>query len=458
MRRLAVRVRPPAFKSYMDSRLLFSVSGLRGVVGESLDIITAVKYTAAFLRHNGGTTYAVAQDTRPHSLALRKAVISTILSCGKEVIDLGIVPTPTLLHFVRTKNLSGGVMITASHNPIEWNALKFVNSNGMFISSQDVMRIENLVNETPEWCKFWEYKPLRINNNAIGDHISAIVEHPLIRLREIRKKGFTVVCDCVNGAAFDAIPTLLKTLGCRVIPLYCDDSGEFLRNPEPKKEHLSDLESLLFKEDADVAFATDPDGDRLVVGFKDTGILSEEYSVPLAAYHVLKYVKGDVVVNLSTSMMIEDVARLYKVNVFRTPVGEANVVNSMLEKGAVVGGEGNGGVIYPAINPARDSLVGIALILSLMAEENIYDVLSKMPRYYMVKRKVEWGSEIPRDELRKEFKNFEVSEIDGIYFRKRHEWVHIRKSNTEPILRIYAEAETSEKASELISKALKVLK
>lgn len=442
----------------MSNKILFSVSGLRGVIGESLDLITAVKYTAAFIRHNGGTTYAVAQDTRPHSLALRKAVISTILSCGKEVIDLGIVPTPTLLYFVRSKNLSGGVMITASHNPIEWNALKFVNSNGMFISPEDVKFIENLVKEDPEWCKFWEYKPLRINNNAISDHISAIVEYPLIKLREIRKKGFTVVCDCINGAAFEAIPTLLKTLGCRVITINCDDSGEFVRNPEPKKEHLSDLEMVLFRENADVAFATDPDGDRLVVGFKDTGILSEEYTVPLAAYYVLKYMKGDVVVNFSTSMMIEDVAHLYKVGVHRSPVGEANVVNSMLERSAVIGGEGNGGVIFPAINPARDSLVGIALILSLMAEDNIYDVLSRIPRYYTVKRKIEWDTEIPKDELKREFKNFEVSELDGIYFRKRHEWIHIRKSNTEPILRIYSEADTLEKASELVNRALKVLK
>ncbi|MGB9824830.1 MAG: phosphoglucosamine mutase [Candidatus Hydrothermia bacterium] len=440
----------------MDKKLLFSVSGLRGIVNESLDIPAVVKYTEAFIRYTNGDVYAVAQDTRPHSLAIRKAVISTILACGKEVIDLGVVPTPTLLYFVRTKRLSGGIMITASHNPIEWNALKFVNSHGMFIDANDVKKIEEIANSKPKWCKFWEFKPLRTNTNAINDHINAILEHPLVKVKEIRRKGFTVVCDCINGAAYEAIPLLLEKLGCRVVKLNCDDSGDFVRNPEPKKEYLGELEDLLFSEDADVAFATDPDGDRLVVGVRNIGILSEEYTVPLAAYHVLNYKKGDIVVNFSTSMMIEDIARIFKVNVHRSPVGEANVVSLIKEKNAVFGGEGNGGVIFPEINPARDSLTGIALILSLMAEDEINEVLSKIPKYFMVKKRIEWNGELPQQKLKAEFKNFDFNELDGIYFRRRKEWVHIRKSNTEPIVRIYAEAESEGDALKLVARALKV--
>jgi len=439
-------------------KLLFSVSGLRGVVGESLDIPTVVKYTEAFSRYLGGNLYLVGQDTRPHSLSIKLAVISTLLATGKEVIDLGVVPTPTLLYTVRAKKASGGIMITASHNPAEWNALKFVNSDGMFISEKDVQEIEALTKGIQKWCNFSEYKPLRQNLNAVHDHISAITEHPIINTKQVARKRFTVVCDCINGAAFEAIPLLLEKLGCNVIRINCDDSGEFIRNPEPKKENLGELEDFLFEKNADVAFATDPDGDRLVVGLRDMGILSEEFTVPLASYYVLKKKRGNVVVNLSTSMMIEDVANSFGVEVFRSPVGEANVVNLMKEKSAVIGGEGNGGVIFPDINPCRDSLTGIALILSLMAEEDIYEVIKKIPHYHMFKEKVEWQGDLPLDALEKEFKGFKVEKIDGIYFRKKKEWVHIRKSNTEPIVRIYAEAQSPEHAKNLVDRVLNVLK
>lgn len=441
----------------MENKALFSVSGLRGIVGESLTVPLIIKYTSAFAKHNGGNLYFVAQDTRPHSFAIKLAVISTLLSMGKEVVDLGVVPTPTLLLTIREKKADGGIMITASHNPIEWNALKFVNKNGLFISKEDVDEVEKLAQEEPTWSKFDEFKPLRQNVNAIKDHIEKIVESPFINVSLIRKKKFKVACDCINGAAYQAIPTLLKELGCEVVCINCDDSGEFTRNPEPKKEHLTELENLLFEKDADVAFATDPDGDRLLVGFRDTGLLSEEYTVPLCAYQILGKKKGDIVVNLSTSMMIEHVAEAFKVKVYRTAVGEANVVNTMMEKNAIIGGEGNGGVIFPSINACRDSLTGIAIILSLLAEKDIYSVYSSIPKFCMRKKQVKFDSELPKEKFEKAFKGFKIDLTDGIYLRKKDAWVHIRKSNTEPIVRIYAESPTEEETLSLIAKAEEVL-
>ncbi len=441
----------------MDDRTLFSVSGLRGIVGESLTIPLVVKYTSAFARHNGGKLYFVGQDTRPHSVAIKLAVISTLLSLGKEVVDFGVVPTPTLLLAIRERKADGGVMITASHNPIEWNALKFANKNGLFISGEDVVKVEKLSQEEPPWSRFNEFKPLRQNVNAIKDHIEKILENPFINVSLIRKRKFKVVCDCINGAAYSAIPALLAELGAEVFCINCDDSGEFTRNPEPKKEHLMELEELLFEKDADIAFATDPDGDRLLVGFRDIGLISEEYTVPLSAYYILSKKKGDVVVNLSTSMMIEHVAEKFKVNVFRTAVGEANVVKMMIEKDAVIGGEGNGGVIFPAINACRDSLTGIAIILSLIAEEDIYSIYSSIPRFYMRKKQMKYYSELPVEKLEKAFKGFKVDLTDGVYLRKKDAWIHIRKSNTEPIVRIYAESPSEEETLSLIARAEEVL-
>ncbi len=440
----------------MGDEPIFSVSGLRGIVNDTLTIPVVVSYTEAFSRYMGGSLYLVGQDTRPHSLAIKMAVTSTLLSTGKEVIDLGIVPTPTLLLAVREKRSNGGIMITASHNPMEWNALKFVNGEGLFIESQDVENISNILKEgAQKWCSFSDFQPLRVNNNAIRDHILKIAESPFVELEAIRKKRFTVACDCINGAAFDALPRLLEFLGCDVIRLNCDNSGSFVRNPEPRVEYLQDLQTLMYKHDIDVAFGTDPDGDRLIVGFKGVGIISEEYSVPLSVYHVLRKQRGDVVVNLSTSMMVEDIARWFNASVYRAPVGEANVVKLMREKKAIIGGEGNGGVIFPLINPCRDALTGVALILSLMVEQNPVEIIWKIPRYYMDKRKIEWSQDLPSDKLIKEFRDFERDSSDGLYFRRRKEWVHIRKSNTEPIVRIYAESGSEEETKRLIERAVK---
>lgn len=438
----------------MKEKPLFTVSGLRGIIGDTLTIPVVISYTEAFARFLGGSLYIVGQDTRPHSLAIKMAVISTLLAMGKEVVDLGVVPTPTLLYSVRKKGASGGVMITASHNPAEWNALKFVNQSGLFLESSEVQEISRVISQSQSWAKFSEFKPLRINNNAIKDHIQKILESSYVDVKGIRRKRLRVICDCINGAAFEAIPMLLETLGCDVIALNCDDSGEFLRNPEPRKEYLGELESLMYENDADVAFATDPDGDRLVVGFKETGILSEEYTVPLAAHCVLKKERGNLAVNFSTSMMVEEIARWHNVDVFRSPVGEANVVSLMNERHAIAGGEGNGGVIVPAINPCRDSLVGIALILSLMVEENVVELISRIPKYFMAKHRVEWDKDLPATELEKEFRGFKLNSSDGMYFRKKTEWIHIRKSNTEPVVRIIAESESEDRTGRLIERAL----
>lgn len=438
------------------SPLLFSVSGLRGIVGEDITPEIVIKYSRAFAMANGGVKYIVGQDTRPHSTMLKYSVIASLLASGKSVIDIGVVPTPTLLFFVREKHADGGIMITASHNPIEWNALKFVKKGGVFITGKDIERIKGCLDGYLS-IRWNEIKTVHQNIQAVKDHIDRILAHPFINVDEIRRKRFKVACDCVNGAAYRAIPELLRRLNCEVIELNCEPSGIFPHNPEPRKENLKELDKILQDGQADIGFATDPDGDRLVIGLKSTGILSEEYTVPLASYYVLKKKKGPIVVNLSTSMLIEKIASMFKVKVHRTPVGEANVVEKMVQIGALIGGEGNGGVIFSEINPTRDSLTGIALVLSLAAEENLEEIYSILPEYSLKKERLEFTGNLPLEKIKKEFKGAHYDERDGIYIRFRRKWIHIRKSNTEPILRIYAEAPEPKEVEELIQKAREII-
>jgi len=425
-------------------------------VGEDITPEIVIKYSRAFARANGGRQYIVGQDTRPHSTMIKYSVIASLLASGKYVIDIGVVPTPTLLFFVREKNADGGIMITASHNPIEWNALKFVKKGGTFTTGEDVNRIKGFLDI--EASVHWhEIKTVHQNIRAVKDHIDKILEHPLINTEWIRRKRFKVACDCVNGAAYKAIPELLHRLNCEVIELNCEPTGIFPHNPEPRKENLKELDKILKDGKADIGFATDPDGDRLVVGVKGAGILSEEYTVPLASYYVMKKKKGPIVVNLSTSMLIEKIASMFKVEVHRTPVGEANVVEEMTRVSASIGGEGNGGVIFPEINSTRDALTGIALLLSLATEENLKEIYSALPEYYLTKERLEFTGTLPVEKIKKEFKGAQYDERDGIYIRFKRKWIHIRKSNTEPILRIYAEAPEHEEANDLIQRARKVI-
>ncbi len=439
--------------------LLFTVSGLRGIVGETLTPDVIMQYTHAFVRANGEGTYYLGRDTRPHGDMVRTAVISTLLASGCDVVDTGIVPTPTLLFVVREKNAKGGIVVTASHNPMEWNALKLVKEGGVFTFDDDVKKIKEFLSSDYVWVEWNHVGRLSNYPGAIDDHIDKILQSEYVNPDKIKRANLRVAVDTVNGANYFALPHLLERLGIREIKcLNCEPTGIFPHPPEPRKENLRELDEVLSKGEADIGFATDPDGDRLLVGFKGIGLLTEEHTIVLAVPQVLKHRKTDIVVNLSTSMMIEAIAKRFGVEVLRSKVGEANVVQKMQSIGSAFGGEGNGGVIVPEINATRDSLVGAALILSRVAEEGVDKVIQDLPpKFVLVKEKVNFRVEIPRKELIEELKPDFVDESDGLYLRKEDYWVHVRPSNTEPIMRIYAEAKNEELVKRLVDKTRKVL-
>ncbi len=439
--------------------LLFTVSGLRGIVGETLTPDVIMKYTHAFSRVNGTGTYYIGMDTRPHGEMVKSSAVSTLLASGNNVIDVGIVPTPTLLFVVRDRGAKGGIVVTASHNPVEWNALKLVKEGGIFTFDEDVKRIKNFLQEKFLWASWNRVGKFSEYTSAIDDHIDKILRSRFIDKNKIKKSNFRIAVDVVNGANYYALPHLLDRIGITdVTCLNCNPTGIFPHPPEPKKENLKELDELLLKGEADIGFATDPDGDRLLVGFREVGLLTEEHTIVLAAPQILKYRKADIVVNLSTSMMIEEVAEKFGVRVLRSKVGEANVVQKMQEIGSVFGGEGNGGVIVPEINATRDSLVGTALILARVAEEGIDRIIESLPRgFVLVKEKVGFRVEIPEDMLIKEFNPEYVDKSDGLYLRGKDYWIHVRPSNTEPIMRIYAEARNDDFVRRLVERTRRIL-
>ncbi len=436
--------------------LLFTVSGLRGVVGETLTPDVILKYTHAFSRVMGRGIYYVGRDTRPHGEMVKAAAISALLATGNQVIDIGIVPTPTLLLMVRENDARGGIVVTASHNPMEWNALKLVRGDGIFTYSEDVEEIRKKLTDGFDWAKWDEVGSVRYYTGAIDDHIEKILSSPYVEPEKIKKARFKVAVDAVNGANYEALPRLLERLGAEVIRINCDPTGIFPHPPEPRKENLDELNGILERGEADIGFATDPDGDRLLVGFKNIGLLTEEHTIVLAAPQVLSKNPTDIVVNLSTSMMIEYIAEKFGVRVVRTRVGEANVVQKMREMGSAFGGEGNGGVIVPEINATRDSLVGAALILSRVAAVGVDKVLD-FPSFVLLKDKVNFKTEIPEEKLIKVLSPLSIDRSDGLYLRGEDFWVHIRPSNTEPIMRIYVEAKSRNVAEELLNKAREIL-
>ncbi len=445
---------------------LLTVSGLRGVVGKDLTPEVALRYAAALATLYGpDKIYVVGQDTRPHGHIFKNAVVAGMTGVGAELIDIGVVPTPTLLLTVRNieYHSGGGIVITASHNPIEWNALKFVNPDGVFLFEKDVELLDEIARgHAIKWADWADVGSVDIYSRAIDDHIDHIVrttaEEGLVDLETIMDSELRVAVDAVNGANWMALPTFISSLEFNPIKLNCEPTGIFPHPPEPRKENLVELDALLQSKIVDIGFATDPDGDRLLVGVKKKGLLTEEHTVALAAWAVLERQKGPIVVNYSTSMMIEDVARHFNVPVYRTKVGEANVLQKMLEYNAIVGGEGNGGVIMPFINPTRDSLVGTIFILDLAARGVIYDVLNHLGNYTMIKTKVPRRGEFNPEAIIEMFPNAVDSNTeDGAYIRFDDAWLQIRPSNTEPIIRIYLEARNEKRANELWRKAKKAL-
>ena len=374
-------------------------------------------------------------------------VTATLQGLGINVIDLGLSTTPTVEVMVPELNTDGGIILTASHNPKQWNALKLLNRKGEFISGEDGTEVLKIA-ETADFnfAEVDELGTYTTQEDGFDIHIQKILDLPMVDSEAIKQKKFKIVVDAVNSTGGIAVPMLLEKLGCEVVELYCEPNGHFPHNPEPLKEHLGDICELVKSEKADMGIVVDPDVDRLALVDENGDLFGEEYTLVAVADYILKNKPGVAVSNLSSSRALRDVATRHESTYFASAVGEVNVVNVMKEKNAVIGGEGNGGIIYPELHYGRDSLVGIALFLSHLALENktVSELRASYPDYFMGKKKIELTPDIDVDGILTKMKdlypNDEVSTVDGVKIDFKENWVHLRKSNTEPIIRIYTEA------------------
>lgn len=436
--------------------LKISISGVRGVIGDSLTPTLLTRFAQAFGTHTGAGTIVIGRDPRTSGEMVKHAVIAGVLSSGSRVVDLGICPVPTVQLLVRQRHAHGGIAITASHNPAEWNALKFIGPAGLFLDGGQARELLDIYHQG-EYTKVTggEIRAVDEVAGATDQHIRAILDvlGPLPQAT----KPLRVVLDSCNGAGSVVGPKLLEALGAEVIPINVTPDGSFPRPAEPVAENLGDLCAAVKKHNADIGFAQDMDADRLAIVSEQGEPIGEDYTLVLAALYVLKREPGAVVANLSTTSALDDIAKQFDCPIFRTKIGEVNVTDGMRQQNAVIGGEGNGGVIYPRINFARDSLVGMALVLHLLADsgQSVSELLDTFPRYSIVKEKMECSSQrIPSvlRMLRQEYADFPIDARDGVKVIMPEGWFLVRGSNTEPIIRIVAEARSQKTASEIVSK------
>ncbi|HEY0004372.1 MAG TPA: phosphoglucosamine mutase [Pyrinomonadaceae bacterium] len=435
--------------------LKISISGVRGVVGESLTPTLLTRFAQAFGTYVGPGTIVIGRDTRTSGEMVRQAVMAGLLSSGCRVVDLNICPVPTVQLLVRQLRARGGINITASHNPAEWNALKFINSAGLFLTGAQARQLLDIYHQG-EYAKVTgaEMRAVEPKEGAIDLHIKAILD--VLGAVPRGSRRLRVAVDCCNGAGSMMTPRLLSALGVEVIPLNVIPNGLFPRGAEPVPENLGALCSAVREHDADVGFAQDMDADRLAVVNERGEAIGEEYTLVLAARYVLGREPGPVVANLSTTHALEALAQSFGCTLYRSRIGEANVVEEMQRQGAVIGGEGNGGVIYPRINFARDSLVGMALVLHLLAEtgRTVSEILAELPRSYMLKQRVVCRSDKIAKVLkmiRLEYARWPMDLRDGIKVLLEDGWFLVRGSNTEPIIRVVVESQTEERARELMA-------
>lgn len=440
--------------------LMVSISGIRGIVGDGLTPEVIVKYTSAYADFIKQGKVIVGRDARITGEMVSKIVIGTLLAKGLDVIDIGIVPTPTVQFTVKTLEAQGGIAITASHNPNEWNALKLLNSTGQFMSPEEHEEMKTYLSKEvlyESWQKVGRYSE---HFEAIDNHIDSILKLNLINVEKIKSKKFRVLLDCVNGAGVYSVPKLLDKLGVEFIQINCDKSGIFPRLPEPLPENLIETMKAVKENKVDLGIVVDPDVDRLVL-ITDEGVpFGEENTITQVVKFILSKTPGNVVVNLSTTRAVEDVAKEFGCKVFRSPVGEANVVKRMKEVDAIIGGEGSGGVIYPSLHYGRDALVGIALTLQHLAEKDttLSDLKRSLPEYFITKKKIELENVSPDEIINSlifKYKSQNLNTDDGLRIDFTDHWVHLRKSNTEPIIRIIVEAKNKELAESLAEKYLK---
>lgn len=454
--------------------LIKSISGIRGTIGEiegeNLTSKDIVKFTSAFVtilvKNNKikSRKIVVGRDARISGPMVEKIVIDTLINLGLDVICLGLSTTPTVEIAVTEEKADGGIIITASHNPINWNALKLLNEKGEFINENEGKELIK-VSESQEFIKVQEKNGnIFFKNNYISIHIDKILELNSINVDLIKKKRFKIVVDAVNSTGGIAIPMLLEKLNVDCVKIFCDPTGEFPHNPEPLPENITELSKSVVKNKADLGIITDPDVDRLAFVCEDGVVFGEEYTLVACADYYLSLHKGSTVSNLSSSRALRDVTKTHDCEHFFSAVGEVNVVELMKRKNAVIGGEGNGGVILPELHYGRDALVGIALFLSHLAKQNVK--VSKLrksyPNYFISKRKIMIDENIDFDQLIKSisnrYSNEMISNIDGLKIDFKNSWVQLRKSNTEPIIRVYAEAKSKEKAEELSKKFLEEIR
>ena len=449
--------------------LIKSISGIRGTIGgqpeENLTPLDAVKFAAAYgtymLRNAQGDskTIVIGRDARLSGEMIQSLVTQTLVGLGLNVIDLGLATTPTVEMAVPQEKALGGIILTASHNPKQWNALKLLNAEGEFLDAAAGAAILALVEE--ENFTFAEVDDLgkvTRDDSHLEKHIQAVRKHPLVDVNAIKEANFTAVVDGVNSIGGVAIPALLDALGVNTIRLYCDPTGHFPHNPEPLKEHLSDLSEEVIKNKADLGIVVDPDVDRLAFMDETGEMFGEEYTLVTCADYVLSKRPGNTVSNMSSTKALRDVTEAHGGTYFASAVGEVNVVKMMKEKNAVIGGEGNGGIIDPTLHYGRDALVGVGLFLSLLAEKKLTVSALKRtyPLYYMGKGKLNLAKNLDVDALlqkvEENYQQEELNTLDGLKILFGDRWVHLRKSNTEPIIRVYSEAPSQEDADELVER------
>ncbi len=452
--------------------LVISISGIRGTIGgvpgEGLTPIDTVQFTSAYaswLKTNSGKddpSVVLGRDARISGPMVEQLVTATLSAMGLHVYQLGFSTTPTVEMAVTDLGADGGIILTASHNPAQWNALKLLNDKGEFLSAEDGSVILEKVRTNDftyaDVKKLGKIKPLEGMNVK---HINQVLDLDLVDVEKIREKGFRVVIDCVNSVGGIVLPLLLEALGVQdVIGLYCEPTGEFPHNPEPLPEHLSAISETMVREKADVGFVVDPDVDRLAIVCEDGTMFGEEYTLVAVADYVLSRTPGNTASNLSSTRALRDVTEGYGKSCFPAAVGEVNVVEAMKQNDCVIGGEGNGGIIYPELHYGRDALVGIALFLTHLAGSGMTcsQLRKRYPDYYISKNKVVLPENTDADRLlaafEKEYDMFDVNTVDGVKVDMPEGWVHLRKSNTEPIVRLYAEAGNSEEAGRLAQKAM----
>lgn len=455
--------------------LIKSISGIRGTIGglqgDNLTPIDVVKYAAAYgkwikeQRNNKDYRVVVGRDARISGKMVQELLMQTLVGMGIHVIDLGLSTTPTVEMAVTMEHADGGVVLTASHNPKQWNALKLLNKDGEFLNAaagQEILDIAEA--ESVSFAEVDDLGKITVNDAYIDLHIDAILDLPLVNTKAIKDAKFRIVVDGVNSTGGIAVPLLLRRLGVDTIKLYCDPTGEFPHNPEPLKEHLGDLMKEVTSNRADLGIVVDPDVDRLAFVDENGDMFGEEYTLVAVADYILSHTPGSTVSNMSSTRALADVTEKHGQTYTASAVGEVNVVTEMKNTKAVIGGEGNGGIIYPELHYGRDALVGIALFLSHLAEQklSVSALRATYPSYFMSKKKIDLQPGLDVDGILKQlettYANEKHSTIDGLKIDFPENWVHLRKSNTEPIIRIYTEASTQEAADALADRFIAEIK